>query len=236
MKFENSDRRYLTQRKAFSQTQGPQELWSVVDQWPLYCGIGNLSRFMAISDLFRSTLNVPGHIAEFGSWKGANLFFMAKLLRIFDPHGSKLVHCFDSFEGLTAFNKKDLPQKQTKGKYKGSLEIIKDMLNLYELEDEVVIHQGLIEQTLPKVLDGNQALTFSFVYCDTDLYDSTKTILELVHPRLAKGGLFVFDEWNYENYPGEGVAVNELLEKFGDAYDVLHVRNARQPSLAIRKR
>jgi len=66
-----------------------------------------LTRSIAISDLLRSTLNVPGHIAEFGSWRGANLVFLAKLLRIFDPMGSKLVHCFESFEGLDKFSKED---------------------------------------------------------------------------------------------------------------------------------
>lgn len=55
---------------------------------------------MAIADILRETLDVPGHVAEFGSWRGANLMLITKLPRIYDPHGSKQVHCFESFAGL----------------------------------------------------------------------------------------------------------------------------------------
>jgi hypothetical protein len=235
MKFEAIDRRYLSERKRLSEKYGLRELWSVVDHWPLYCGIANLARFMAISDILRGTLNVPGHVAEFGSWRGANLLFMAKLLRIYDPHGSKGIHCFDSFEGLTEFSEQDADASQFNGQYKGSFEELKDTVALYEMQDEIVIHKGLIEETLPKILDDNKALTFSLVYCDTDLYRSTRTILQYLHPRLAKGAVFVFDEWNKENFPGEGVAVNEFLKEFGDWYEVETILHTRQPSLLIRK-
>ena len=236
MKFKTVDERYLANRKKISEKYGPRELWSVIDHWPLYCGIGNLSRFLAIADILKETLSVPGHVAEFGSWRGANLMFMAKLLRIYDPLGSKLVHCFDSFEGLTEFAKQDNQKNPLKGQYKGSLSELKDLIDLYEMQDEIVIHQGIIEKTLPTVLKEDGALTFSLVYCDTDLYESTKVILKNLHPRLAKGGIFVFDEWNYSNFPGEGIAVNEFIKEFADEYEVKHVKQARQPSLFIRKK
>ena len=65
-KFEKTDAKYLKDRKILSEKYGDRELWSVIDHWPVFCGIGNLSRFIAIYEIFRSTLNVPGHIAEFG--------------------------------------------------------------------------------------------------------------------------------------------------------------------------
>ena len=235
MKFQKSDSIYLKKRAAISQKYGPRELWSVIDHWPLYCGISNLARFLTISDIFRSTLSIPGHVAEFGSWRGANLLFLTKLLRILDPNGNKIVHCFDSFQGLSEFTDQDGNGRKSKGDYKGSLKELKDIIKLYHLTDEIVIHKGLIEKTLPKVIAKNKSLTFSFVYCDVDLYQSTKTILELLHPRLSKGGVFVFDEWNYENFPGESVAVNEFLKTHGKYYQVEHISQTRQPSLLIRK-
>ena len=92
MKFKTLDEHYLTERRNFSEKCGQRELWSVIDHWPLYVGSGNLGRFMAIADILRSTLDVPGHVVEFGSWRGSNPMFMTKLLRIYDPHGSKQVH------------------------------------------------------------------------------------------------------------------------------------------------
>jgi SAM-dependent methyltransferase len=235
MKFQTMDQRYLSERKAISEKYGPRELWSVIDHWPLYCGVANLSRFMAIADILRGTLGVPGDVAEFGSWRGANLLFMAKLLRIYDPHGSKIVHCFDSFAGLTEFVGADANATRFKDQYKGSLEELKDLIGLCELADEIAVHQGVIEETLPRLLDENKALTFSLIYCDTDLYQSTSAILQNLHGRLAKGGVFVFDEWNSEDFQGEGVAVNEFLQEFGACYEVESVAHARQPTLLIRK-
>jgi hypothetical protein len=235
MKFESEDQQYFERARRFSEKYGPRELWSVIHHWPLYCGIGNLARFTAISDLVRRQLTVPGDLVEFGSWRGANLMFMAKVMRICDPHGSKRVHCFDSFEGLSAFTPHDRDATRHAGEYKGSLEELQDLIDLYQLGDDVVIHQGMIEDTLQPLLEAQPQLTFSLVFCDTDLYGSTKTILECVHPRLSKGGIFIFDEWNNERFPGEGVAANEFLARFGDEYAVESVPQARQPTMVMRK-
>lgn len=233
MKFETADKRYLENRKLFSDNLGNRELWSIMDQWPLYVGIGNLSRYIAIYELLKSTLDVPGHIAEFGSWKGANLMFMAKLMHILDSYGCKQVHCFESFEGLQTFTEQDKDGIFNMSIYQGNYDDLKELIEIYELQDGIVVHMGNILETLPIVLK-NEALNFSFVYCDTDLYKPTITILDNVHSRLSKGGLFVFDEWNYDKWPGESIAVREFLDKH-DNYEMIHVRNARQPSLVLRK-
>lgn len=235
MKFKTLDERYLTQRRSFSEQCGPRELWSVIDHWPLYVGTGNLARFMAIGDMLRETLNVPGHVAEFGSWRGANLMFMTKLLRINDPHGCKQVHCFESFAGLETFSAQDGSASESEGgTYRGSYEELQAMIDLSELGDDIVIHRGDIMQTLPDALK-NEGLSFSFIYCDTDLYAPSRLILDSLHPRLSKGGMIVMDEWNYDKWPGEAVAVREFMESHGDSYEMLHVRNARQPSLVLKK-
>jgi hypothetical protein len=235
MKFTKSDQKYLAERKDFSEKYGSREIWSIVDHWSLYSGISSLARKLAIFDIIKNTLNIPGHIAEFGSWRGDNLMFMAKLLRILDPYGSKILHGFDSFEGLTEFTHQDGKASDLHGSYQGVLEELEDLITLYEMQDEVVLHKGLIEETLPDFLEARKEIIFSCIYCDTDLYKSTSIILNLLHPHLSKGGVFVLDEWNYENFPGEGIAVTEFLHSFGDAYEMQSIQNTRQPSLLIRK-
>jgi Macrocin-O-methyltransferase (TylF) len=235
MKFKTIDAKYLRERERLSEKYGPRELWSVIDHWPLYCGIGNLSRFLAIADLVRQSLEVPGHIAEFGCWRGANLLFMAKLLRIYDPLGSKIVHAFDSFEGLQTFAPQDGQAEESRGQYKGSFEELTDIIRLQELEDDVAIHKGWIDDTLPALLRAQEELSFSLVYVDVDLFAPTKTILEHCHARLSTGGFVAFDEWNYQNFPGEAVAVREFLEGHRGEYVAHHVKDARQPSMYLRK-
>ncbi len=235
MKFAQEDKEYFERREAFSKKTGARELWSVIDQWPLYCGIANLGRYLAISDILRETLDVPGDIAEFGSWKGANLMLLTKLLRLFDPHGGKLVHCFDGFIGLSEFVEEDGFAQKFKGEYQGELAEIERVIDLYKLQDDVEFHIGLIEETLPEHVEKRKEHTFSFIYCDTDLYTSTRLILELLHPRLSKGGIFALDEWNYKDYPGEGIAANEFLAEYSDYYDVRHISGTRQPTLVLKK-
>lgn len=236
MKFKSIDDRYLSRRQALSEKYGPREIWSVADHWPLYAGIGNLSRFLAIADLVRESLDVPGHVAEFGSWRGANLLFMAKLLAIHDGLGQKMVHCFDSFEGLTTFADEDGDaESSTRGAYKGSLEELEDMIELCELSDAIEIHKGLIQDTLPPFLTAQPGVQFSLIYCDTDLYDPSKEILTRLDTHLSQGGMFVFDQWNYDAWPGESLAVREFMSAQGTRYRMESVRQARQPSLVLRK-
>ncbi|MEO7039539.1 MAG: TylF/MycF/NovP-related O-methyltransferase [Candidatus Elarobacter sp.] len=237
MKFEEIDRAYSAKKRAFCEKYGIayETFWPVVNDWALYCGLLSLSRELVISDLLRSTLDVPGHVAEFGSWRGANLLFMAKILRIFDPHGQKQVHCFEGFEGLTTFAAPDAGSVKDRGMYRGSYEELVDVIALYYMEHEIVIHKGLVQDTLPAALAEADNLSFSLIYLDLDLYEPTKLALDLLHPRLSKGGLFVFDEWNYETYPGETTAAREFLEQHGDRYTMEAVRHTRTPSMALRK-
>lgn len=235
MKFKKSDEIYKEKRNSISKKMGKRDVWSIIDHWPLYVGNSNLARYLAIADILKSTLNVPGHIAEFGSWKGANLMFMAKLMRIYDPMGAKQIHCFESFEGLSTFTPEDGTASNTLGEYAGNYEELMEMINLYDFEDDIVIHKGLIQDTLHTLLAKDKGISFSFVYCDTDLFEPTDLILRMLHDRLAKGGVFVFDEWNYEKWQGETIAANKFMADFSDYYEMEHITDTRQPSMLLRK-
>jgi hypothetical protein len=235
MKFRKIDETYFARRKAFVEKYAANEgaLWSRTDYWPLYCGFANLARYVAILDIVRRALPVPGHIAEFGVYRGANLLFVAKLMRLFDGMGWKEVHGFDSFEGLTTFSSEDRVTGEMKGAFAGSYEELMDLIVLHDLEDEVVVHKGLIQDTLPQLLKARPELTFSLVFCDTDLYEPTKLVLQSLHDRLVIGGMFVCDEWNYELYPGETQAVREFLADYGHLYRMEHPTNTRHPTLIL---
>ncbi|MGB0671583.1 MAG: TylF/MycF/NovP-related O-methyltransferase [Rhodospirillales bacterium] len=235
MKFAKEDKSYLERRKAFSAELGPQELFSVIDHWPLYAGTANLARFLTNADLVRQTLDVPGHVAEFGSWRGANLMLMAKVLKIFDPWGCKEVFCFDSFEGLETFTVEDGTAAGQAGTYKGHLGQLTELLLLYDLDDSVSIQKGLIQDSLPAFFKDRPSTVFSLIYCDTDLFEPTELILESLHDRLSLGGLFVFDQWNDSRWPGETEAAQRFIAQKGDAYEMIHPRNTRQPTLVLKR-
>ena len=109
-----------------------------------------------------------------------------------------------------------------------------DIINLFQLNDKVELIKGNILETLPSFIDNNNPF-FSLIYVDTDLYKTTSLILNSLHDRLSIGGMFVFDEWNFNEYPGESEGVKEFLEQKGNYYKMISVKNSQQPSLILKK-
>jgi hypothetical protein len=48
-------------------------------------------------------------------------------------------------------------------------------------------------------------------YFDFDLFTPTKACLEKLIPRLTKGSVIVFDELNCPEFPGETLALQQIL-------------------------
>lgn len=225
---------YLKDRKIFSENFGKRDLFEVIDQWPLYCGVQNLARVLYIYDIFREIENVPGDLAEFGSWKGSNVVLLAKLLSIYSKINSKRVHCFEGFEGLKTFHSKDGNQTGLEGKYQGDYQTLLDVIELYDLNDKIVVHKGLIQDTVPEFITSEPSTVFSFLYFDADLYEAAKVMLDNFASKLSVGGVILFDEWNFPEWPGETKAVEEFLSVHKN-YQQIQPSTTKQPSLLLKK-
>jgi hypothetical protein len=230
----SEDHRYFHLRKYFSERVGPQELWSVIDQWPLYVGMQNLARFMQIYETVKNSGSEPGHVAEFGTWHGASTMLMAKALRITQPLVKRHFHCFDTFEGLPPGSSADGDHNEFGGSYVGDLERFRTMIDLYDLGDVIHVHKGRIEETLPEALK-DESLYFNFVLIDCDLYEPTKVALDLCHDRLMLGGCIAFDEWGDPAWPGETKAAMEFLSRNDGKYRESIMFHTGRPSLLLRK-
>lgn len=127
------------------------------------------------------TLAPEGSLAlEFGVYSGTTLKIIAT------ARGGESVYGFDSFEGL--------PETWRSGYPAGTF----DMENLPDVPGaELVV--GWFDDVLPEFLEKHPE-PVDFLHVDCDLYSSTKTVLELVGPRLRPGSIVMFDE--YFNYPG----------------------------------
>ena len=60
--------------------------------------------------------------------------------------------------------------------------------------------------------------SISFALLDGDFYESIKTSLELVAPRMTAGGIIVVHDYRNARLPGSGRAVNEFLSEHKDEY------------------
>jgi hypothetical protein len=224
---------YFEKRMQFANNLGFTKLFNFIDHWPLYAGIQNIGRFLFIYESLKSVVDIPGDIIELGSWKGANLVWLAKCQVAFG--GDKKVHCFDSFEGLTEFSVNDEfsetgEHKELKNKYRGSFAELTQIIKLYDLNIE--IHKGYIEDTVPKWTELN--LSVSFVYFDADLYSPAKTTLDYLAPILTPGGVILFDEYGSESWKGETRAVDEFLENNSN-FEIIIPTGCIQPSLMLKK-
>lgn len=208
------DADYFTRREAFAAAYAEVPLLEVADQWPLYVGTMNLARHLALYDLLRPTLTIPGHIAELGVWHGSTLLFLAKMLQILDPHGLTELYGFDTFTGLED------------GRYRGDEARLRAALVMANVQDQVQLIKGPIEDTLPVFLAERPEAMFRCVVFDADAYLPTKVGLDQLMERMSVGGVLIFDEYNCAGHPGETLAVRELLRR----YPLRAVPHTRQPT------
>jgi hypothetical protein len=72
--------------------------------------------------------------------------------------------------------------------------------------------KGDIARTTPKFVKTRPDVVVAMLILDTDLYEPTKVALETFLPLTPKGGLVVFDEVAYVNFPGESSALKEICD------------------------
>lgn len=205
------------------------------DNWPMLLGEVPMGIFLARYELLKRTLDVPGHIVEFGSFNGTHLVYLAKMLNLLSPHTLKKVYGFDSFEGLNQVVDVDQLKVGDQGNYKGNLEFLREVISSFNLDEMIELQVGYIEETLPVFLKDNPHAMFSYIYMDTDLYQSTALALELCWSRLMPGGIVAFDEGYHDRFPGEGAAAQEFLATKAGQYRSGHIPFARQPMFWVEK-
>ncbi|MEA2976017.1 MAG: hypothetical protein QOF19_1537 [Alphaproteobacteria bacterium] len=127
-------------------------------------------------------VSIEGHYLEFGVFTGGTIRFIARRI------GDRIIHGFDSFEGL--------PEAWSGFNLGGSA--FDRGGRLPRVPGNVRLHRGWFKDTLPQWLDSNPG-PVAFVHIDCDLYSSTQTILTQLANRLVPGTVILFDE--YFNYP-----------------------------------
>lgn len=179
-----------------------------------------LSRILYYAKLYEKIITVPGVICEFGCLYGATLSLLQNLRGIYEPYNyTRTIVGFDTFSGLSSIDPKDgaAVKEGDFSTVKNYPKILEAILALHESfspldhikKSEVVV--GDVSKTLPIWLEQNQHAVVSMAIFDMDIYKPTKDALKLILPRLTKGSVLVFDELSTKRFPGESLAVNEVL-------------------------
>lgn len=154
-------------------------------------------------------LECKGDFVEFGCYKGDTTLLLGKLLIKSAP--SKRLFAYDSFAGLPEKACEDVSsagQNFQAGELAVSKREVADKLRRAGLRNVILKKAWFAELT-----EADLPAEISFAFIDGDFYESQKTALNLVYPRLARGGVIICHDYNNPDLPGASRAVDEFLSQ-----------------------
>jgi len=165
---------------------------------------------------------VAGDVVELGCYEGTSALFFARMLKELAP--GKELYLYDSFEGLPAKATEDLSAA-------GELFVEGELRASRSQLTKNFVHAGLALPHIYKawfedLIPANLPDQVCFAFLDGDFYESIKTSLALVWPKMAPGGVIIIDDYQNPALPGAQRAADEFAEANG-----LQVR--AEQSLAI---
>lgn len=180
-----------------------------------------VSKILHINELYQKILDVPGVICEFGVQYGATLVQLLNCRNFYEPHNiGRIIYGFDTFQGLSGTEVSDgsIPLDGDFAVGTEYLETLTEILHVHEsfqprpYMTKSFLIEGDASETIDKWLTDNPHAIISMALFDMDIYKPTKDVLERILPRLTRGSLLLFDELNHPAYPGETLAVEEILQ------------------------
>jgi O-methyltransferase len=166
---------------------------------------------------------IDGDFVECGVWRGGNSLIAAGVFKSMKTDRSAWL--FDTFAGMTAptgadvnFRGEIAEQKfnasQRAGHNDWCYAPIEEVTANFEkaglLSDRIKFIKGDVARTLANT--ASLPPRISVLRLDTDWYESTKAELEVLFPRLSRGGILIIDD--YGHWGGARKAVDEYFERY----------------------
>jgi O-methyltransferase len=152
----------------------------------------SVDRCHLLYQLARSSLRVPGAFAECGVFSGGTAHLLALVLAGEKAEGRPL-HLFDTFSGMPELAEPSRDYHRP-GDFSGtSVEAVRARL-AYPTSR---FHPGVMPDTFSEVAGVEP---YAFVHVDVDIYDSALECCRWFWPRMAKGGVMVFDDYGFYPY------------------------------------
>lgn len=182
----------------------------------------NLSRLLFFYEIYKKIVNTHGVIIEFGVKWGQTVSLLSALRGIFEPFNRhRKIIGFDTFEGFKGVSKIDgKPGICGDGSFSVSrnyeffleqLLTIQEQLNPVSQLKKFELVKGDARRTVPQYLKNHPETMVALAIFDFDIYAPTKAALKAVKPHLSKGSILIFDELCDDIFPGETVALKEIL-------------------------
>ena len=152
--------------------------------------------------LVTEVADLPGDILEVGVWRGGTGCLMADRARRLAADCT--VYLCDTFEGVVKAGEHD--NTYAGGEHantsSATVEALRDSLGLTNIE----VLTGIFPDDTGDKIEHN---SFRLCHIDVDVYESAKGVFEWVWPRLAPGGIVVFDDYGFVECVGITRFANE---------------------------
>lgn len=187
--------------------------WDYENGFYVTSNITRLAKIIAHYELYKSIINLPGHIVDCGVYKGSSLIRFATFRDILESPYSRKIIGFDIFG---KFPKQDDPNdsKFIKGfESSGGDGIPVTELNkvfMHKKIDNYELVEGDIAETVPKYVLEHPEFKIALLHIDVDVYKPTEVILKYLFDKVVKGGLVVFDDFGL--IAGETRAIDEYFK------------------------
>lgn len=197
------------------------EIWKKVTPYTMISMERGYNIYKSVEYIVKN--KISGNFIECGVWKGGACMLMTLSLLAFEDKIERKLYLYDTFSGMTepsendkvAFSGKEMlkrwkesrDEKKRTSLWAASLEEVKkNILTVGYPETLVEYCKGDVCHTLDIKVPEKIAL----LRLDTDWYESTKKELEILFPKLEKGGILIIDD--YGHFTGAKKAVDEYFD------------------------
>ena len=177
------------------------------------------AQYFYFSLIRKLNLTNRGMAVEFGVAKGGMSHFLGRLFK----QNHQKVYSFDTFTGAPFASGPKENAYYKKGDYQtlegeSQLSQFQDAIKSFGLEDTIIPCVGDFSAT---DFDFNAPGKFSFVHIDCNLFESTKSALNLIWDQVIDGGVIVLDEFFHSSL-GVKMAATEFFSNKG-LHPVFHL-------------
>lgn len=183
-----------------------------------------LARILAITDIYKQIVNIPGAIFDIGTWRGQTAVICENLRAIYEPlHFNRRIVCFDTFDGYKGFSEKDkassLHQDGTYGVGGDDYaEFLKHILIQHEKSNAMghnhgkhKVLKGDCRVTIPSFLAENPNEYVALAFFDVNSYDPTLKAFDHIWEKLVPGGIVALWQLTRDTIPAEARVYGEHI-------------------------
>lgn len=199
-------------------TLASSRVWDFENGWYWFSHPSRLHKLLAHHELYRQITGLPGHVFEFGVFKGASLIRLASFRQLFEAEQSRRIVGFDAFgrfptEGLSLEADRAFITRFEQAGGDGLAQ--ETLLALLQRKgfSNIDLVAGNVMQTLPQYLAEHPETRIAYLHLDMDVKEPTELALELLYERVVPGGLIVLDD--YGTVAGETDAVDAFVKARG---------------------